>query len=299
MKNYKQKIHPFFEGWYFRHNSKEHTLCIIVGRNVDSSGAGASFVQIIYDEKTYNINFSLDDFIYLKSRFAIKVGKNYFTEKGVVLNIDTDEIKIKGKITYKDITPLSYSFMGPLSIIRNPECQHEIASLNHSLHGVLRINGEDVCFDNGRGYIEKDSGKSFPKHYNWISSNYFKDCQASIIAAVADIKLFGFNLKGCGCVILYDDKQYRLATYKGAEIKVNKPNKIVIEQGVYRLCINIYNKDGQELLAPSNGNMSRIVKESIDVKATFRFYKEDKIIFSLYSDRCCHEFENKTHSLLK
>lgn len=292
--NYKPKFPPFFEGWYFRHYSKEHTLCIIVGRNVDGSGAGASFVQIIYDEKSYNINLSLDKFLYLKTRFAIKLGKNYFTEKGIVLNIDTDEIKIKGKITYRNITPLNYSFMGPLSLVSNAECRHEIVSLRHILSGGFRINGENVCFDNGIGYIEGDSGKSFPEKYNWISSNYFEDSDASIVAAVADVKLSKFNFQGCGCVILYKGKQYRLATYKGAEIQVNQNNKIIIEQGRYRLCVNIYGKNGRELLAPNNGNMSRIVNESVDTKATFRFYRDDETIFSLKSDRCCHEFEDKS-----
>ena len=292
--NYKPKLPPFFEGWYFRHYSKEHTLCVIVGRNVDSSGAGASFIQILYDEKSYNINYRLDEFLYLKTRFAIKLGKNYFTERGIVLNINTNEINIKGKVMYNEITPLNYSFMGPLSFVTNAECRHEIVSLRHSLSGVIKINGESICFDNGTGYIEGDSGKSFPKKYNWISSNYFKDNDVSIVAAVADVKVFKFNFEGCSCVILYKGKQYRLATYKGAEIKTNKKNKIVIEQGDYKLCINIYNKNGQELLAPNNGNMSRIIKESVDVKATFRFYKEGEIVFSMCSDRCCHEFEGKS-----
>lgn len=291
--NYKPKLPPFFEGWYFRHYNKEHTLCIIAGRNVDSSGAGASFVQIIYDGKSYNINYRLDEFLYLNTRLAIKLEKNYFTEKGIVLNIDTDQIKIKGKVTYKDITPLNYSFMGPLSFVKNAECRHEIVSLTHSLSGVFKINGENICFDNGRGYIEGDSGRSFPQKYNWISTNDFVDCDASVVAAVATVKIFKYNFQGCSCVILYNGKQYRLATYKGAEIKVNEKNKIVIQQGDYKLCVNIYNKSGQELLAPSNGNMSRKIKESTDVKATFRFYKESEIIFSMKSDRCCHEFEDK------
>lgn len=296
--NYRPKLPPFFEGWYFRHYSKEHTLCVVVGRNVDGSGAGSSFVQIIYDEKTYNINLSLDKFSYLKTKFAIKLGKNYFTEKGIVLNINTEVITIKGKITYKDITPLNYSFMGPLSLVSNAECRHEIISLRHTLSGVLKINGKYVCFDNGIGYIEGDSGRSFPQRYNWISSNYFDDTgassNASIVVAIADVKLFKFNFEGSSCVILYEGKQYRLATYKGAEIKINQRNKIVIQQGGYRLCINIHDKSGQELLAPNNGNMSRIIKESVDVKATFRFYKEGEMVFSIKSDRCCHEFEDKS-----
>lgn len=290
--NYKPNFPPFFEEWYFRHNSSNHTLCIIVGRNVDTNKAGASFIQIIYDEKSYNINFKLNEYLCLRTKFAIKIGKNYFTEKGIILNIDTDEIKIKGKLLYKNITPLKYSFMGPLSFVTNAECSHEILSLKHSLCGNLKINGESICFDNGIGYIEGDSGKSFPQKYNWISSNYFEDNTTSIVAAIADVKLFKLTFQGCCCVILYNGKQYRLATYKGAEIITNEKNKIIIQQGIYKLCINMYDKNKNELLAPNNGNMSRIVKESIDVKATFRFYKEGKLLFSLQSNRCCHEFEN-------
>ena len=40
--------------------------------------------------------------------------------------------------------------------------------MNHTVNGVLMINNEEIDINNGKGYIEKDWGTSFPKKYIWI-----------------------------------------------------------------------------------------------------------------------------------
>ncbi|QII81181.1 hypothetical protein G7057_00970 [Jeotgalibaca arthritidis] len=39
----------------------------------------------------------------------------------------------------------------------------------------------------GKGYIEKDWGRSFPKNYIWIQSNHFNDNQRSLFFSYAHI----------------------------------------------------------------------------------------------------------------
>ena len=45
------------------------------------------------------------------------------------------------------------------------ECYHGIISMNHDILGSLKYNDEDISFNKGKGYMEKDWGHSFPKLY--------------------------------------------------------------------------------------------------------------------------------------
>ena len=42
------------------------------------------------------------------------------------------------------------------------ECSHGIVSLYHKLRGTLTINGEEIDFQDGVGYIETYSRQLFP-----------------------------------------------------------------------------------------------------------------------------------------
>lgn len=295
--NYTEKIKksPYFEGWYFKQESSNNSLCVIVGRSCDIAGEGKSFIQIIADGKSVNINYPLDNFVYLKNRFAIKLGKNYFTEKGIVLDIDDDVIKIKGKIEFGELTELSTSIMGPFEKLPFIECKHTVISMYHSLYGKMTINGQEICFDNGTGYIEGDRGKSFPGKYKWFQCNDFEGKIASVTVAVADIPLIWRKFCGCFAVIYARNRIYRLATYKGAKIQKDTDNRIVITQGKYRLCIDYFSEDsGCELSAPVQGNMSRTIKEGNSCYIRVKFSYDDFLVFSGESDRCSYENPEET-----
>ena len=130
-KNSQKTKRPFFEGWYFKHSCKNETIAFIVGRNIDVSGAGSAFIQVITQTKSYNVNYPIETFKNFKKRFVIRVGDSYFTENGVFININSEDLKITGKITYTKLSPLKYSIMGPLKAFSKMECQHEIISMNH------------------------------------------------------------------------------------------------------------------------------------------------------------------------
>ncbi|MEZ4893124.1 MAG: tocopherol cyclase family protein [Saprospiraceae bacterium] len=49
----------------------------------------------------------------------------------------------------------------------------------HPQHGpyhlrFLTINGEELDFTGGKGYMEKDWGRSFPSAYFWMQTNHFR-----------------------------------------------------------------------------------------------------------------------------
>lgn len=291
MKNdfYKNK-RSFFEGWYFKHQSKDGSIAFIPGINITKDGTKYSFIQVITKDKSYNINYDFKDFSISQDKLTIKIKDNIFSTKGVILNIRNKNIIIKGRLVYSDITPLKSDIMGPFAYFPFMECVHGVLSLNHKVNGSLFINNKEVKFIDAKGYIEKDSGKSFPKTYLWIQCNDFKIEDTSIMVSIADIPFLGFEFKGCIAVVYYKGKEYRLATYNGVKLISYDENGLIIKRGKYRLEINIKNLSPQSLLAPNGGDMIRTIYENIACSARFKFYKDKNLIFDLESSNTSFEY---------
>lgn len=294
MKNdfYKNKK-SFFEGWYFKHQSKDGSIAFIPGINISKDGTKYSFIQVITKDKSYNINYDFKDFSISQDKLTIKIKDNIFSTKGVILNIRNKNIIIKGRLVYSDITLLKSDIMGPFAYFPFMECVHGVLSLNHKVNGSLFINNKEVKFIDAKGYIEKDSGKSFPKTYLWIQCNDFKIEDTSIMVSIADIPFLGFEFKGCIAVVYYKGKEYRLATYNGVKLISYDENGLIIKRGKYRLEINIKNLSPQSLLAPNGGEMIRTIYENISCSARFKFYKDKNLIFDLESSNTSFEYVSK------
>ena len=291
MKNdfYKNK-RSFFEGWYFKHQSKDGSIAFIPGINISNDGTKYSFIQVITKDKSYNINYDFKDFSISQDKLTIKIKDNIFSTKGVILNIRNKNIIIKGRLVYSDITLLKSDIMGPFAYFPFMECVHGVLSLNHKVNGSLFINNEEVKFIDAKGYIEKDSGKSFPKTYLWIQCNDFKIEDTSIMVSIADIPFLGFEFKGCIAVVYYKGKEYRLATYNGVKLISYDENGLIIKKGKYRLEIDIKNLSPQSLLAPNGGDMVRTIYENIACSARFKFYKDKNLLFDLESSNTSFEY---------
>ena len=276
----------YFEGWYYKHQNNGKSLSLIPGKSSDEA-----FVLIVTDESSYHIRYPLCQ--YRKSTtsqgaFRLKVGRNIFSPSGVTLNICRPELSLVGKISYTDITPICSDIMGPFKYFPM-ECRHGIISMNHSLHGTVELNGQLQYYSGGKGYIESDSGRSFPSKYTWVHCNDFKqDC--SIMASVAQIPFYGLRFWGCICVVWLNGREYRLATYKGVKILRCEPGHLVLKQGEYQLAITVEPKTAQKLPAPHHGKMSRFIRESLSCLAHFKFMKGGCCLFDEKSDHASYEY---------
>jgi tocopherol cyclase len=292
MKNndfYKNKK-SFFEGWYFKQQSREFSIAFIPGINISKDGIRYSFIQIITKDKSYNINYDFKDFSISQDKRTIKIKDNIFSINGLILNIKNKDITVKGRLVYGDITPIKNNIMGPFAYFPFMECVHGVISLNHKVDGSLLINNEEVNFMDAKGYIEMDSGKSFPKTYLWVQSNDFKIEDTSVMVSIADIPFLGFEFKGCIAVVYYEGKEYRLATYNGVKLISYNENGLIIKRGRYKLKIDIKNLSPQSLLAPDGGDMRRTIHENISCNARFEFYKDKDLIFDLESYNTSFEY---------
>lgn len=259
----------YFKGYYYKHQNNGNTLCLIVGET-----GGEKFIQVITDTFSTKLPFTKG---------------NYFSPKGILLNINKPGLSLSGKIRYQHLSPIRYDIMGPFRFLPM-ECRHGIISMQHDLIGKITLNGETIDFTGGKGYIEMDSGCSFPSSYTWIQANDFaEDC--SIMAAIATIPIWKFKFRGCICVIQYHGKEYRLATYLGVKVLCCTDKRILLKQGKYRLSIKIDAPAGLRLRAPDKGKMTRTILENASCPAEFIFYKGNRKVFDLSSKHASFEFE--------
>lgn len=261
----------YFEGHYYKHQKGDRTLCVIAGRTESER-----FIQIITNDFSKKVPYTEG---------------NTFSEKGLRLNISEPGITLVGQIRYGRLHPIKYDIMGPFQFFPM-ECSHGIVSMYHRLEGQVELNGERIDFTGGKGYIEMDSGRSFPSSYTWIQANDFSK-PYSIMAAVAEIPFCGMHFRGCICVIWYRGREYRFATYLGVKVRVCRPGRIVLTQGKYRLDIKIRAEKGYSLSAPQNGEMTRMIIENPSCMAEFIFYAGKKRLFHLCSRQAGYEYERK------
>ena len=174
---------PRFEGWYFKHQANGKSLALIPGRAEDKA-----FIQIVTDKTAHIVPFPLSQ--YSRKGDVLTIGENKFSPRGLRLNIATPDISLSGKISYGALTPLKSDIMGPFRFFPM-ECTHGVVSMGHDIRGNVQLNDVGMSLDGGRGYIESDSGTSFPSGYTWVHCNDFGKRNCSIMVAVARIPFCG------------------------------------------------------------------------------------------------------------
>lgn len=292
----------YFEGWYFKNSSNNNGISFIPGISINYNEKKA-FIQVITNESSYFINYDISEFMYSFNPFYIKIGKNYFSQEEIKIDLydQSKEIEINGTLKYSNTKNIKTNcinpnIMGPFSYVPNMECNHAIISMKNNIEGTIKINNKNYNFNNANGYIEKDWGTSFPKSYIWCQGNSFEKSDASFMLSIAEVPLRMITFKGLICVFIIGNKEYKFTTYNNSKIVkcdiTNKNINIIIKKGKYKL--NIYSRleRGQKLFAPKNGQMTSNVFENILANIKLTLTKRDTVIFSDSSNNCGIEIFN-------
>ena len=283
----------YFEGWYFKHVSSDRNrvYSFIPGIALTKSDKHA-FIQVIdgITGKTWNVKYKLFDFRFSRGKFELWVEKSYFSENGIHLNIDENDLRVTGEIHYSDSIKypsslFSPGIMGWYSFVPFMECKHGIGPVLHRLNGSLTINNSEINFTDGNGYVEKDWGTSFPESWIWLHCNTFKNTSVSFTFSVAKIPWLGSFFIGHICFLYFDQRFYLFATYNNSKITKlifkSPVLEIELKSKTHTLKIKAVQNRSGELKAPVIGEMNRIIKESIDSTIELElFTNENKIIFS-------------------
>jgi tocopherol cyclase len=107
---------------------------------------------------------------------------------------------------------LSPGAMGWYTFLPFMQTYRGILSLDHRMEGSLTIDLEKIDFSDGRGTMEKNWGKAFPRAYIWIQSNHFSTPGTSLTASVATIPWLGSWFRGFIVGLWHNDKLYRFTT---------------------------------------------------------------------------------------
>ena len=261
----------YFEGWYFKQVGLNGAkIAVIPG--VSLSEDSHAFIQVFDGRsgQSYYFEYPVEAFRPEKNPFAVVIGDNRFSYDGVELNL---EGRITGSLSFSGITPYSWKWyergvMGWYGYVPFMETYHGLLSLDHRVEGVISIEGDIQIFKEGRGYVEKDWGKSFPSSWIWMQSNGFKEQGTSLMFSTAVIPWLSSSFIGHLAILRFNNKTFNLSTYRGGNIiQLNKTKEgvsIQVQTKTHLLGIKAIQGDSVSLKSPVEGLMTGRTIESLD-----------------------------------
>ena len=263
----------YFEGWYFKvlNEAETKAFAIIPGIAINDPGKGQAFVQVLDGKKQtarYH-KFDIEEFLPSADKFNVAIQDNTFSRQS--LHLDLPELK--GELHFTNQVPwpnhwYSPGIMGPYTFLPLMECYHGIVSMDHEITGQIEVDGEVLDFSNGRGYIEKDWGQSFPSAYIWLQSNHFSRPGISVKVSVAKIPYLGFSFVGFIAGVWLSDRLIQFTTYNRSFLRKSTIDaekvELVMENKKYRLEILVRRETSTVLASPIMGLMDGRIEESMN-----------------------------------
>ncbi len=218
----------YFEGWYYKQVDAPagRALALIPGVSFSADGSARhAFVQVVPSGGTaLYFAFPAESFRAERTApFEVRIGTNAFSSRGITLDLNDGEHSVRGELRYGTWTPwpvrlFSPGIMGPYRFVPGMETYHGVLSMDHTVSGTVVLDGQTLVFDGGRGYAEKDWGRSFPSSWIWAQSNTFEAPGTSLMLSVAKIPWMTGAFTGSIAGLLAGGTLHRFATYTGARI---------------------------------------------------------------------------------
>jgi tocopherol cyclase len=275
------KRSPFFEGWYYKLVSQDEKLRYAIIPGVILGEKGHAFIQIldgVNGASSYH-PFPIEAFWASFDDFDIHIGKSHFTADTISLDIQDDFNQLNGELHFQGGSPwpvslLSPGIMGWYAWMPRMECYHGVLSFDHTISGGLQVNGKKLDFSDGRGYIEKDWGQSFPAAWVWFQSNHFQHIGTCLTASVAIIPWMRTSFPGFIIGFWNEHKLIRFATYTGAKIDTlvigEHSVEWIVHDRQYRLEMYAQQAPGGMLLGPTKVEMGKRVDETLNASVYLR-----------------------------
>ena len=278
---------PYFEGWYFKmatSSSGNRVVAVIPG--VSKGDEPHAFIQVISSNPStsWYVRFPIEEFFYEPRELRLAIGGNRFSLEGIELTLDSGDLHLHGSIKHHDVQPFPVSLtspgiMGWYAYMPFMECFHGVVSMHHRLSGILLLNGCELDFQGGEGYIEKDWGRSFPSAWIWMQSNSFPSGESTCMLSVARIPFLGRSFTGFLGFVSIGGELTRFATYTGARITLLEQSidecRIVITTRKESIEFIARSTDASRLTAPRHGSMNRLISESVSGTITLKVTEAD------------------------
>lgn len=292
---FKQKK-AYFEGWYFKAVSADlkTSLALIPGVSLAKNDKHAFIQVFVYQNdgeqklKTYYFRFNYSDFKADKEQFKISIGDNNFSQDSVDFSLKSEKFSITGYYKMKGTISIpkslySPSIMGPFAYLPRMECYHGIVSMNHSLSGSFTFENQTINLTNGKGYIEKDYGRSFPSEYVWVQANNFATSSTSLFLSVAKIPYLGLKFNGYIVNFYHNGKHYRFATYNASRLLKEEVDRKSVsyrfKKGQYLLEVKAHLDSFVSLASPKLGSMENTIKEGLSGQTYVKLTHKKEVVF--------------------
>ncbi len=291
----KTSMKGYFEGWYYKlaDKNESHICALIPGVSFDKEGRNPqAFIQFLSNTGTSSQYFSFDigRFSYSRNTPEIRIDGNSFSPSRINIDIAQNSTRIKGIVAFKNTKPWPVSLFSPgamgwYAFVPLMECYHGVLSFDHLLEGQLGINGDTIDFCGGRGYIEKDWGRSFPSYHIWVQTNHFDQAGVSLMVSIANVPWLGKAFDGFLIGFWYEGRLYRFTTYSGAKIRLfeydQKKLQVHVQSKSHLLEIEVSYIRGALLRTPVVGEMQGRLSESLTAKTRIRFFRQSSGALSL------------------
>jgi tocopherol cyclase len=303
------KSKNYFEGWYCKvvNRDASKAFAFIPGIAIDPAGNAHAFVQVL-DGKAMTAKyhrFEFQDFHPSSDRFQVKLAHNSFSNEGLELNLEG----VRGQLQFSGNVPWPSPFyapgiMGPFSFVPFMECYHGIVSMDHAIQGWLEVNGEHINMDGGRGYMEKDWGRSFPSAYVWMQCNHFKEDGISVKSSVAKIPWLGSSFTGFISGFWLQGELFRFTTYNQTRLKKFNVGldqvDLVMENKKYRIEWTVRRDHATALASPILGLMEGRIEESMSssIQLQLTEIRAKKIIYEGQSSTVAIEVAGDIPSII-
>jgi hypothetical protein len=287
----------YFEGWYFKlvNRDKNRVFAFIPGVffNRDFTHSHA-FIQVVDGMKrkySYE-SFPTEQFAADQKMFELTVGKSSFGGKGISLNLNGTGTTASGQVSFSNTlkwpdTLTNPGSMGFYNYILKMQCYSQVCSMDFELSGNLNIDGEELDFSGGRGYIEKNWGSAFPYSWVWIQCNHFEKGQASLSCSLAHIPFLFTSFRGFLAGLYVGERFYAFTT-------MNRSSSEVFQEGTditlhlknhhHSLTIECETREEDFILlnGPRENRMIPLVQENLQglVNITLKERSGGKVIYS-------------------
>ena len=177
--------------------------------------------------------------------------------------------------------------------------------MNHNIEGNLVYNGKQISFNNGKGYMEKDWGHSFPKAYVWMQSNHFSNSGVSFKSSIAIIPWLKSSFIGHIAGVLINGKLIEFTTYNGTKLiscKISqKQVSIVMENRLFLIKIKALRELATTLAEPISGFMDGRIDESMKARIKVKLIdkKSNKTILNDIGESAGIEVAGDFEKLIK
>jgi hypothetical protein len=277
---------PFFEGWYFKLVDAQETVRLAVIPGVyyaRDPKEDHAFIQVLdgtSGQSSYH-SYPMEQFWAATTGFDIRIGSNHFNASGMTLDIAEPDRTLQGEIRFRAPAPISWpvtvlspGIMGWYAWVPFMECYHGVVSFDHGLEGVLKLGSQRCDFTSGRGYIEKDWGRSFPSAWIWTQTNHFQHTGTCLTASIAIIPWLGNAFPGFIIGLWHNDRLFHFSTYSGANTQVLEIGADRVRWEVtnrsHTLELIAYRAHGGLLKAPTPSGMDRRIAETLDARVAVR-----------------------------